>query len=478
MNSRPSYQLTRFPLGSLREIVALAVPLAVSLISNCLMCFIDRLFLARFSTDAMNASVNALIWYYALTITLFAIAETSEVFVGRANGSGMIKKSGKAVWQLLFIILALSIPMIIFSKIGSSLFFSGYNAQQETDYFVTLMNFAPFCEGCICLTGFFIAIGRPKIIAISVIGANLINVFLDPICIFGFGPIPAMGAKGAALATGVSQVCQFGALLWLFLRPKMRELYGTSLMGLDWTILKDCLRVSIPSGIARSVEIFAHCAFMRIIMGIGTDIMTTFSVLHSIYTLVFFLTEAISKSSSAVSANVFGAKLEHKLPQVILSTLRLTLVVTVILTVLFPLFSGLICDLFLYDFTPVNPAYNFRADVFWALILVGACFFFDAASFIFIGFLTAAKDTRFLIFASPFIYWGLYVPPAMYFLTPETASTTFAWTLITISWAAGTGILGLRALWIIRKSIQQRETENLSIQAAPIPVSDRQPLIA
>lgn len=473
MNSsdRPSYQLTRFPLGSLRELVALALPLAISLVSNGLMCFCDRLYLAQYSSDAMNASVNAVIWYYAITITLFSIAETSEVFVGRANGSGTRANCGKSVWQLLFIIIALSLPVILLSKFAAPWVFTGYNAAQETDYFVTLMNFALFSEGGICLTGFFIAIGKPKIITLSIIAANLINVILDPIFIFGFGPIPEMGAKGAAFATGIAQVCQFGALLWYFLKPKMRKIYGTSLVNFDWALLKDCLRVALPSGFARSVEMLAHCVFLQLIVRVGADIMTSFSVTHSIYSLIFFATEAISKSSSAVCANVFGAKLERKLPSVIFSALRLSGVVTIFLVILFPLVSQYICSLFLHDFNPIDAAYDYHTDILWSLIFLSICFFFDSVSFIFIGFLTAAKDTRFLMIASPLIYWGVLVPLAAYLLEPDSTTSAYAWLIITVSLAAGAVILGARALYRVKRAIADSEkplsmAQNLSLEAA------------
>lgn len=459
MDNQPSHQLTRFPLGSLRELVALAVPLAISLVSNGLMCFCDRLFLAQYSAEAMNASVNGIIWYYAITITLFAMAETSEVFVGRANGAGDMKECGKSVWQLLFIILAFSIPMIIISKLAAPFIFTGVNAGLETDYFVNLMNFAPFCESSVCLTGFFIAIGKPRVITMTVICANLVNIILDPIFIFGWGPIPEMGAKGAAIATGIAQVVQFGWLLAQFLSPNKRKNYGTSLFNFNWTMIKDCLSVSLPSGIARSVEVFAHCAFTKIVVNVGSDIMTSFAVVNSIYTLIYFLTESISKSSSAVCANVFGAKLEHRLPQVIFSALRLTTVVTILLTILFPLLSHHICTLFLGEFHPTNPVYDYHSDVFWSLILLCISFFFDATSFVFIGFLTAAKDTKFLLIASPLIYWGLYVPLALYLLEPGHATSTYAWFLIAIAWAAGSLILGLRTLWRVRLAIKTRENE-------------------
>lgn len=449
---KPSYQLTRYNVGSLREIVALAIPLTLSLMSNGLMCFFDRLFLARYSTEAMNASVNGVLWYYAFTILLFAIAETSEIFVGRANGAGEKKTCGKAVWQLLFITTALSLPLIIISLIYASSFFTGYNASMEMEYFTTMMYFTPFSEGNIALTGFFIAIGKPSIITYCVFGANLINIILDPLFIFGFGPIPSMGVTGASLATGIAQVAQFCILLSLYLRPKLREKYGTADFQFDWHLIKECLRVALPSGIARSVEIFAHCAFLAIIVRLGTTALTPFAVVHSLYGLIFFLTEAISKSSSAVCANVLGAQKGYKLGAVLRSSIKLSFLVSLGLIVIFPLIFPLISSLFLPEVT----SKAILDDLFWSLILLGASFVTDAAAFIFIGFLTAAKDTKFLMYISFITYWGLYVLPANYILNETNASSTLAWGLIVTSCSIGAVILGCRAYYQVKKSCDER----------------------
>lgn len=449
---RPAYQLTRYPVGSLREIIALAMPLTLSLMSNGLMCFFDRLFLARYSTDAMNASVNGVIWYYAFTMLLFAIAETSEIFVGRANGAGERRTCGKALWQILFITTSLSLPLILAATLYSHYFFTGYNSVMEIEYFNTMMYFTPFSEGNIALTGFFIAIGKPSIITYCVFGANLVNVILDPLFIFGLGPIPSMGVAGASLATGIAQVAQFAILISLFLRPKLREKYGTADFHFDWKILKNCLQVALPSGIARSIEIYAHCAFLAIIVKLGSTALTPYSVVHSLYGLIFFLTESISKSSSAICANVLGAQKGYKLGAVLRSSIKLSLLVSIVLIAIFPLLFPFITYLFLPGIT----SEHILNDLYWSLILLGACFAIDTAAFVFVGFLTAAKDTKFLMYISIITYWGLYVLPAHYILNEKNASSTLAWLLVIVSWSIGTIILGLRAYQQLRKVCSER----------------------
>ena len=85
MNDK-TYQLTKYPLGSIREIFAIAWPLMLSLLASSVMMFADRLFLGNYSLDAMGASATAGTGAYMIAVLPLVIASISGVFVGQFHG--------------------------------------------------------------------------------------------------------------------------------------------------------------------------------------------------------------------------------------------------------------------------------------------------------------------------------------------------------------------------------------------------------
>ena len=118
VNCQESKSLTKYPSGSLRELWAISFPLMLSMMSGSLMIFLDRLLLARFSIDALNACVNATVIAAAWQFAFLTTAAIAEVFVGQYNGAGQHQKIGEPVWQMIWFSLLtglLFIPLGLFS---------------------------------------------------------------------------------------------------------------------------------------------------------------------------------------------------------------------------------------------------------------------------------------------------------------------------------------------------------------------------
>src|SRR5262249_18744864 len=129
----------------------------------------------------------------------------------------------------------------------------------EAEYSTTYLSFGSCSLASIALMGFFIAIGKTKLITFSTILANCVNVILAPMFIFGSPITPSLGIKGAALTTGLSLGFQALLLLSVFLRKAYRAEYGTNVFSFDWKLLSQMIKVGFPSGLGRMIEVLAHC---------------------------------------------------------------------------------------------------------------------------------------------------------------------------------------------------------------------------
>lgn len=411
---RPAYQLTAFPVGSLREIFTVSWPLILAILSNSLMMFADRLFLANYSLEAMNASATGGMAAFLLLIFPLVIAGMSEVFVGRLNGENQQEKIGQAVWQMIWFSIATGPYFWILSRaLTPFLFYGSPLIEWERDYFVISSDFGPFwCLTC-ALNGFYIGTGRSWIVMVVTVLSNVINIALDYVFVFGMGPIPEMGVKGAAIATGLSSFVTVALLGYGFLRSKNAVRYKSRDFLLIPKLFIDGIRVGLPAGVGRFTEVCAHLAFLRVVAYSGGENLTIVAIVQSIYLLIAFCTEGLCKAVTAVTANLIGAGEYSLINKVLKAASFQHLTIFAVLAIALYFFSSEIIAIFVSEAEATilqNP--EFMHQTFVAMAWMCVFFLFDGLCWIFIGLLLAAQDTKFLLYASLALNWVFYVIPS------------------------------------------------------------------
>lgn len=416
---KPNYQLTQYPIGSVREVWTLSWPLMLGLMSASLMIFFDRLLLSMHSPMALNAGANAGMAYYLFLVIPMSICDISEVLVGRLHGEKKIKEIGKPVWQMIWFAFFLTpVFWLIAQWLPPVLFYQTGNEAHETVYFQALMAFAPFLCANIALSGFFIGTGKVKVVTYSMIFANILNIVIGYTLIFGTSITPAMGIVGAGIATGVAQVFHFAILLYYFLKKEHREKYGTDQYRYEAPIFKEGVRIGAPAGSGHAIEVLAHFAFFRIVMMSGIEHMTIIAFVQSFYIMVSFAIEGQSKGVSAIVANLLGAKEYGLVTKVFKAALKLHTLFFALIAATFLLFPDALAHLFFTGQSSEmlqNAAFRETASraVMWIIIF----FLFDGFSWILVGQLTAAGDTKFIFYVSSVINWIAYVFPAFFLVS-------------------------------------------------------------
>jgi len=404
----------------------------IGLLSSTVMMFVDRLFLAKWSPLGLNAAVSAGIAYFMFLVIPMAVVEIVEVLVGRLNGEERSQEAGSAAWQMVLFSVGLLPLFWLISLFAPSLLFIGTgNEANETGYFRTLMLFAPIQCTMISLYGFFIGIGHVKIVTYSAILGNVVNICLDDWMIFGGGPLPELGVTGAAAATGISQVIQTLFLLSIFWMRRHREKYGTGWLKLNLSFLREGLRIGLPSGAGRSIEVMAHFLFFRIMLSVGQEQMVLVSIAQSIYILSSFIIDAQCKGASAIVANLLGANQHSALAKVLRSGFTIHCGYFLLLFLIVFNFPEYIYSLFsANEGASIQMTPELMATFKRALIAVSLFFLVDGWGWILVGFLTAAKDTRYVFWVSALVNWIAYVPPTLWFIGWKKGGADIAWTII------------------------------------------------
>lgn len=416
--------LTRYKEGSFRELLSIALPLMLSSLSVMLMLFVDRLLLAHYSTAALNSAVNASTLGWALLFGWVALANITEVFVAQYHGAHQYERMGEPVWQMLWLALFSSLFFIPMAIWGSHWIYG--SCPMERTYIGWMMMFGPTFTAFSALSGFFVGQGKTKLITLLAIFANVLNALLDVCLIFGIqGLIPPMGILGAAIATSMGSLFQMSVLFYFFLKKENRENFGTHQYRFRPQAFWQCFKIGSPGAVFALVEILGWAAFYHMMTRVSDIHITVAGICQSLFMLLLFFAEGVSKAATAICGNLIGAKRTWFIPHVVKSGVLIHLLFFLVITVAFVFFHQVLIDQFLPNATPEFIASIEKALMYslWATLVY---VFLEGIRWLLSGVLTAAGDTTFLLIAGSLTVWIFLVAPVYFFVVKLHASVEIA----------------------------------------------------
>ncbi|BBI17934.1 MATE family efflux transporter [Neochlamydia sp. S13] len=428
--------LTKYQEGSFRELFSISLPLMLSSFSMMLMLFVDRLLLAHYSTAALNSAVNASTLGWGLLFGWVVLTNITEVFVAQYHGAQQLNRMGEPVWQMIWLSLfsfLFFIPMAIW---GSEWFYgSSPETAMERTYMRWMLLFGPTFAAYAALSGFFVGQGQTKLITLLAIGANVINVFLDISLIFGIeGVVPSMGILGAAIATSLGSLFQMLVLFYFFLKKENREKKGTGNFYFRPLAFWQCFKIGSPGAMFALIEIMGWAAFYQMMTRLSEVHITIAGICQSLFMLLLFFAEGVSKAATTICGNLIGAKRTWFISHVLKAGIRIHLLFLLVISTLFVYFHPLLIDQFLPYATPEYRAFieiKLMNCLYATLIYI----FFEGIRWLLSGILTAAGDTTFLLIAGSLSVWILMVAPVYFFVVKIQASVEVAlyfWLLFSI----------------------------------------------
>lgn len=191
-------------------LLSMALPNVVSMLVNSLYNIVDSLFVARISEDAMTAlSLVFPIQNFSNAIAIgFGIG--INAMIALYLGAGDREKAEIAATHGFVLSLVHGVVMMAVSIAIMPGFLRRFTQDEELiaagiTYSTIVFLFLVVNMVSLAFEKIFQAVGRMKVSMVALITGCVCNILLDPVLIFGLGPVPAMGIAGAALATGIGQ---------------------------------------------------------------------------------------------------------------------------------------------------------------------------------------------------------------------------------------------------------------------------------
>lgn len=293
------------------KIIQLAFPVMLGELSFSILHFVDRFFIAKLGVaEAAGSSLSGTLVWMLITINS-VIAGGSIALVSRKIGEGDYKEASRSAEQSIFLSIFLGAIIGFATYFFSADIISFYNAEPIVEkigieYFSILVLGFPFLMTGIVSSVIFQAAGNTKNPMKVFTGMSIMNLALDPLLIFGYGPIPALGVKGAALATVLSEVTASVVVLVLLYRSKEFKLSILASLCPDFSMIKRILKIGFWSGMNSLSRPFSAIFLQKIIAFHGTFCIAAFSFGVQWISIIFILLEGMRVAISTLVGQALG----------------------------------------------------------------------------------------------------------------------------------------------------------------------------
>ncbi len=430
---------------AIKEVWSLAWPTIITMTSFTIMQFVDKLMVSQVGPTEVAAQGNAGTWSFAVIATIMGVVTVVNTFVSQHLGAGNPQNGPKYPWAAGWMaIISWCIIIVPFIFIMPHIFQLIHPSPEDARLVILETQYATYTLiGSVFLligrgfSQYFFGMHMPKVVTVSTILANIVNVVANYILIFGEEGIPglvqgipgtpALGLKGAAIATMIGMFMEMIIPLAIFLGPKFNSRYATRAA---WKprieTMKSVFRLGWPGAIQWGNEIVCWALFMTVFVGrYGTNAMAAGWIALGYLHLSFMPAVGINVAINSIVGKYIGAGK----PDIAISRARvgvgIALVYMTFCALIFIIFRTELMEWFVngtsYTLDEQEEIVRLGANM---LILVALFQTVDALGIIYTGALRGAGDTVWpgvitAIFSWVFIVGGGWVA-ITYF--PETGS--------------------------------------------------------
>lgn len=340
--------------GSIREsLIRMTLPMMVGMLMLFTFSLVDTWFISFLGTEALSA----IGFTFPVTFTVMSLAIGlgigASAVVGKCLGSAQHEKAREAATVINYISLTLGIvtALLLYVFMDRIFLAMGASAVLETinQYMVIWLPGSVLVVCMMTANSVLRACGDTKTPSIVMAGAGLVNALLDPLLIFGAGPLPALGIAGAAWATVIAWSSAFVFLTYeLVVRREMvsRVMPSRAIMKASG---RDMLRIGIPAAGANMMTPLAMGIMTAIVAGFGETAVAAFGVGARLEPIATLLVLAMSSSLPPVVSQNFGANRLDRVAEAYRLSIRFILIWQLGIYLVLAVGASLIATLFSDD---------------------------------------------------------------------------------------------------------------------------------
>ena len=325
---------------SYRNIWRVAYPILISLVMEQMIGLTDTAFLGRVGEIELGSSAIAIVYYMA------------QIIIGRRNGEGRFKETGKIFWNGLYFVLALS-GLIIFLSEMFSPWLMRLMVSSESIYEAALSYVRWRLPGMVfafvtaMFRAFYVGTTQTRTLTLNSVVMVLSNILFNWILIFGKFGCPALGITGAAVGSSLAELV---SLIFFVAYTRMRcdrTEYGLEKAArFDGAELKGMMPVCSWTMIQNTISISTWFIFFLYIEHLGERALAISNITRSVSGLIWGVLQAFSATCSTLVSNIIGEGHQEKVISLVKRILKLSYGIVSAMIICFCLFPEAIARIY------------------------------------------------------------------------------------------------------------------------------------
>lgn len=400
-----------FTSGNLgRAIFLLSVPMVLEMIMESVFAVVDIWFVSRLGAEAVatvgiTESMITIVYSIAMGLSM-----ATSALVARRSGEKDRNGASNSAFQGIMVALISSVVIAIPGGIFAAdlLGLMGISAEiagSFASYTAIMLGGNTVIMLLFVINAVFRSAGDAAISMRVLWMANIINLILDPILIFGWGPVPAMGIAGAAIATTIGRGLAVIYQLYMLFYGKGRIRFRLSGLGIDFPLMGKLIRISL-GGIGQTIiATSSWIGMVRIIAEFGSDVVAGYTIAIRIVVFSLLPSWGISNAASTLVGQNLGANQPDRAEKSVWATGKVNIILLGLIGILFIASPEYFIRLFIDD--PNVVAVGSRA-----LQIVSFGFLAYGFGMVLINAFNGAGDTRTPTGINLVCFWLIEIPLA------------------------------------------------------------------
>ncbi len=371
-NDRRLYTLSEERPAS--AVVKMGVPLIAGMFIMVLYNLVDTYFIGRLHDDYQLAAVSLA---YPVMMVMSAVSNMvgtgSASLIARCLGSGEREKAEHTLmcaWILTVInSLIVSAAGLLFLKQIAVLLGAQENTLVFTErYAGVILGGALFTMANYTLGQLLRSEGSVRYSVLGMVIGTLVNVVMDPVCIFVLG----WGITGAAAATVFGNACGMCASLYFYARKKTLLRPSRAYLHLDRMITSEIYRVGIPASLETTLTSAAYVVNNNLAVGYGELTVAAMGIAQKIMSLGSYIYQGYAAGTQPVMGYCYGAKNYRRMLDVLKAGVIVTSVTELAVMALYGLFAPVWIGIFTGSESVIETGSRVLRTLMWILPFVGA----------------------------------------------------------------------------------------------------------
>ena len=385
------------------QVAKVAVPLTLSSLAWTIHTFVDRVFLAWYSDEALTAVfLSSTIWFAMLSLPLGICAFTS-ILVAQHFGGRRFDRIGSTVWQGVWVGCLGSIPIVVFLLAKTKWLVTLYapNSQVMVDsqvYLQILSGAVPATLVGQSLASLHSGCGKTSVVMVVDAVSALVNIVLDYLWIFGHFGFERMGVCGAAWATVISVWIKVALYLLLMMTRQYRRRYHTrSGLRVHWPQMRHLIFLGGPNGLQMSLDIVGFTVFMVFVSRVGATESAATSMAFSVSAITLMPVWGLGMATSILVGQWLGANKGELAKRATGTSLTIALGYTSVMSLMFFILPEAFLSVFAQQTSVTKADIEIIAMASTLLRFVAMYNVFDALQIVWSAAVKGAGDTHFVM---------------------------------------------------------------------------------